>query len=55
VVAIRPLQELGRGDETDQLVIQNHALIDSQGRPLMLSFLDRALAREKNQQCKTYA
>jgi hypothetical protein len=44
---IRSLQELGRVDEIDGLVIQNRDLIERQGRPTELELLREALKRKK--------
>ena len=44
---IRSLQELERGDEIDELVLQNRELIRRQGRPHELTYLRAALKRKK--------
>jgi hypothetical protein len=42
---IRSLQELGRTDEIDELVLQNKELIEHNGRPHELEYLQLAKGR----------
>jgi len=44
---IRSLQELGRNDEIDELVLGNRGLIEQRGRPHELDLLKSALKRQR--------